>query len=507
MNNTDTYYGILILHKNKTYGRHINGKFLYKCIPHKKHNITNIILIPYILKIGFSKVYKNIYVSFKLTDKYNQNIPIGILVENFGEINDLSSYSKYQMNSYQLYKKNKCKITNEYNDYMLEDRRQTHTNIFSIDSKNTVHYDDAFSFKNNIISIYIANVPIIIDILKLWDNINNGNVSNIYFYYNRFLMLNNELCNMCSLTADKTTKYAFIIDFLVEDNNISLKNISCGMINIAYNYCYENEDIIKLNPDYLQLFNALKTIEKITVNNPLHIDIKTPSNVVSYLSNLVNLIMATQPIALHKNINFLDLLEFKQQNISSFLNLSNSLQSFSTSSKKTHYYINNSINNAYTGDINNQLYCHITSPIRRLPDILNMLILQHNLQLFNFSDDALKFYNYWMSLDNIEYLNEQMHKIKKIQNECNLFYKFYNSSIIQKDKIYDGIIITKYFEKDNNNNNNNHLRKYKIYILDLHFIGTLKINKVFEIGDNIQVKLYLFGDEITLTNKIKIELH
>ena len=49
--------------------------------------------------------------------------------------------------------------------------------------------------------------------------------------------------------------------------------------------------------------------------------------------------------------------------------------------------------------------------------------------------------------------------------------------------------------------------KYKIYILDLHFIGTLKINKVFEIGDNIQVKLYLFGDEITLTNKIKIEFH
>ena len=42
-------------------------------------------------------------------------------------------------------------------------------------------------------------------------------------------------------------------------------------------------------------------------------------------------------------------------------------------------------------------YLHITSPIRRLVDLLNITILQHNLKMVNFSPSALQFYNNWLN--------------------------------------------------------------------------------------------------------------
>ena len=50
--------GVLQLENNKTFGRTANKKrLLYKCIPDDKH--LPVFLIPYEVKLGFSKVQKN----------------------------------------------------------------------------------------------------------------------------------------------------------------------------------------------------------------------------------------------------------------------------------------------------------------------------------------------------------------------------------------------------------------------------------------------------------------
>ena len=41
--------------------------------------------------------------------------------------------------------------------------------LFSIDSETTSDFDDLFSFQNNILSIYISNVAVWLDILNVWD--------------------------------------------------------------------------------------------------------------------------------------------------------------------------------------------------------------------------------------------------------------------------------------------------------------------------------------------------
>ena len=54
---------------------------------------------------------------------------------------------------------------------MIENR--THLNIFSIDPEGCVDIDDAIGITNNAVSVYIANVPLIIDHLNLWQNKHN----------------------------------------------------------------------------------------------------------------------------------------------------------------------------------------------------------------------------------------------------------------------------------------------------------------------------------------------
>ena len=83
--------GILLLEGNKTYGRHKN-RLLYKCIPHNKH--LPIFLVPYELKIGFSKHFQNKYVLFS-HDNWDTKHPYGLLDETIGDVNVLTNTSRY----------------------------------------------------------------------------------------------------------------------------------------------------------------------------------------------------------------------------------------------------------------------------------------------------------------------------------------------------------------------------------------------------------------------------
>ena len=86
--------GILILQGNKTFGKAPKGRMYYKCIPNDR--TLPIFLIPYELRIGFSKNHMNKYVTFKFNN-WEQKHPIGILTESFGDVDIFSSFCSYQL--------------------------------------------------------------------------------------------------------------------------------------------------------------------------------------------------------------------------------------------------------------------------------------------------------------------------------------------------------------------------------------------------------------------------
>ena len=81
--------GVLVLENNKSYGRHNNGKLLFKVIPDDTH-IPHF-LVPYELKIGFSKKFINKYITFRFRE-WDSKHPIGSIVDTLGDVNNLDVF-------------------------------------------------------------------------------------------------------------------------------------------------------------------------------------------------------------------------------------------------------------------------------------------------------------------------------------------------------------------------------------------------------------------------------
>ena len=188
-----------MLEQNKTYGRNETKKrLLYKCIPDDKH--LPAFLVPYEIKLGFTKHLKNKYVTFKY-DHWNHQHPHGQLVEVLGDVDNLDVFYEYQLYCKSLHismtdftnkTRNMLKQhTNEEYIQLIASNQQYNihtvspnsTYIFTIDPPTSTDYDDAFSIlprgNNYVVSIYIANVYFWLETLDLWKSFSKR-VSTIY---------------------------------------------------------------------------------------------------------------------------------------------------------------------------------------------------------------------------------------------------------------------------------------------------------------------------------------
>jgi exoribonuclease R len=563
--------GVLILKNNKTYGRYEKddnktGKLLYKCIPDDK--CLPPFLIPYESKTtSFSKIYSNLYVTFSFS-RWNKEDkhPIGILSSVIGEVNskDTTTYYEYQLvcknlnisiNNFNKQLLNNIKLRFDSstlelskidNDFifmqypLLENRTlQTEWNIFTIDSVNTTDFDDAFSIKQinhnisqltekYIVSIYISNVCLWLELFNLWNSVSNR-VSNIYLPDKKVSMLPTLLSsNLCSLTENEY-RYAFTMDVIVSvqsyENsnekeafieNIEFKN---SIINVCKNYSYSQLSLHE-NIYYKKLLEITKLLSQKYV---CYYDVDDSENMVAYLMILMNYYCSKNlkkyntGILLKNNITHIPRItdNYTQLNkLNTHKNLKNYVKSWHLSKSEYISFKELDIDNTTISTVHESLeidsYTHITSPIRRIVDLVNLIEIQKINGLVQFSKEAITFCKKWSSNEFVNYINTNMKSIRKLQNECNLLDMYYNLHEFTKN-IYDGYII------DIHTKNKNNINKivYTVYIPELKI--TSKINKVLtQINDleptinnslysHIKCKLYVFTDEYNIHQKIKLE--
>ncbi len=143
-------------------------------------------------------------------------------------------------------------------------------------------------------------------------------------------------------------------------------------------------------------------------------------------------------------------------------------------------------------------YIHITSPIRRLVDLLNLLQLQDNLNLLLFNDKSRLFYQEWIKDETIDYINLTMRSIRKVQNDCELLTKLIKIPDLL-EKTYIGCVFDKIQRKDG-------LFQYVVFLKELKLVSKLITYKeLFDYTEH-NFKLYLFQDKEQLKKKVRIEL-
>lgn len=510
-----TLAGTLILEKNKTYGRTSNGKKMYyKCVPDDKRLPD--FLIPYNLKMEFSKKFKNKYIVFKF-DNWNGKHPIGNMLNVLGDVDDLMVFYEYQLyrrnlsdsitqftsRATKLFKNDNYKecietIMNNPN-YDIEDR--TDVNVFSIDPKGSKDLDDAFSiiplddglFK---MSIYIANVYFWMEEFGLWESFSNR-VSTIYLPDRRRPMLPTILSdNLCSL-LEKQTRFAFCMDIILNENGdvqkdvngtdrISIHNV---MVRTRNNYAYE-EPAMKNNSDYLNLYRITKNMKY---------DIEDSHDIVAFWMIFMNKtcgrLMVQNKFGIYRNaiaksnptiVNNPNVTGDMRRMIENWRNLSGEYALFNDDNETMRHDV-----------LNTKNYVHITSPIRRLVDLLNQFMFMHNFNMIdNVSDLAKHFLDKW--LGKIEYINNSMRSIRKVQSDCELMTLCVNKPEIF-EQVFEGVV----FDKMNRNNG---VISYMVYINELKMLSKVTTDINLEEHSVHTFKLYYFGDEYNTKKKVRLKL-
>lgn len=507
-----------ILKIDKTYGKFKN-KLLYKCIPDDKR--LPHFLIYYSIPPNFIKNKTSIYILFKFV-QWNNEHPIGNVVQNLGPIDILSNFYEYILycKSLQISNSKFNKITNDTiktktHEQWIQQILKKNNNIidrtkgffiFSIDGSHTTDYDDAISFQNNILSIYISNVAIWLDILNIWDAFSKR-VSTIYLPNQKRNMLPNILSDeLCSLIKNKN-KIALTMDIHLDiDNetnqinkisNIEFKNC---LIKIKENFIYDSEKLLK-NKHYNNIYNIVKQLN--SNHLPIH-SINGSNDLISYLMIFMNyktsIILKQHESGIFRKLDqsYDNTLTDKDINDKDkqFLTFYNSSCAQYCSFTDSHYssFMYKNINQ----------YTHITSPIRRLVDLLNSIILQKNLNLWNFSDsNAINFYDKWFN--ELDYINLMMRSIRKVQNNCSIFNLLENNNNNNKN-IYKGLCFDGFPR-------NNKMKMFNVYIKELNYVGKFCVSDETIEKYNIDnfnyyfFEIYLFMNEENMKKKIKLKLH
>jgi hypothetical protein len=300
---------------------------------------------------------------------------------------------------------------------------------------------------------------------------------------------------LCSL-QEKVTRVAFVMDVFIKDNDIiDVKYGNC-LIKVARNFCYEEASLLR-NEKYNSLLGITINLSR---KNRYISSVKNSHDVVCYLMILMNYYCATEMLK-HKTGIFRSTIMKREcavpdsvpEDVAKFIKIWNS--------SSGQYIDGTLVTNSDTNSVRHELldmdaYIHITSPIRRLVDLLNMIKIQSVLGLVKLSENVDKFYEKW--LRDLEYINTTMRSIRKVQCDCTLLDLCANNTDII-DKEYDGYVFDKITRNDG-------LFQYIVFLPELKLSSRITLRDDFENFESRKFKLFLFNDEESFKRKIRLHL-
>jgi len=520
--------GVLILAGNKTYGRQnklrngktytkksseiAKGKLLYKCIPDDIRLPS--FLVPYELKtLGFSKVLKNMYVTITFED-WDDKHPIGKLNNVIGNIDILDNFYEYQLYckslnaSIQKFQKDTMKaleskcpeniienIKTKYPD--IQDRTNSdYWHIITIDPPKSLDYDDGFSIVDigdgiQQLSIYISNVTIWMDTLNLWESFSKR-ISTIYLPDKKRPMLPTILSDcLCSL-QENVTRVAFVVDIFIKNNIILNIQFSNCLIKVYKNYCYEEPKLLA-DPKYHIILDAVR---ELSVKNSYIDKVRNSHDVVCYLMIFMNYHCAKELIKFKTGV-FRSTIIKKEVNIPSHIPEETAKFIRIWNGASGQYMDGSEIVNTRHELLDMDAYIHITSPIRRLVDLLNMIKFQQVMKITELSENSNVFYEKW--LNDLEFINLTMRSIRKVQCDCSLLDLCSNNpETLEKE--YDGYLFDKICRNDG-------LFQFIVFLPELKLTSRITCRENCENFECKKFTLFLFHDEEKFKRKIRLQIH
>ena len=492
---------ILLLAGQKTYGRTAGKVPIYKCIPNNPD--ISPMLVPYKMKtMSFTKVFSNLYILVTFTQDEKEKRDKGTLTNVIGPVDDINAFYEYQIIcknlNISLTTLTKTlirqKITPELQvtdawltKYQIQNKRNT--DVYTIDPAGCKDFDDAFSICKKgdnqiILTIYIANVPVILDTLNLWDQL-SARVATIYLPNTKRPMLPPILSEgLCSLKAGQD-RVTFAMEFSLKLGKpmVYQTHYNC-LVNVRRNFVYE-EKPLQQNKDYQhlkQMFSDAVDSHDIVSSMMIGMNAQSAALLIEKQCGIFRTVTKKEDLISYDTIN------------SHRTRENDAIQQHIYNWKCMHgqyvmYDADDNTSTFHHTTLNLDAYAHVTSPIRRLVDVVNMSWLCFCDMPFPFVfGERCTAVAIWM-----EQLNTQMKAIQNVQNTCNLLDKITNTPFIL-DEIFDGHVFD----------------QTMVYIPGLNltakFTVPIEQQRIDDaiINGKSKFRLFLFSDEHTLYKKVRI---
>ena len=497
-----TICGVLLT-SQKTYGR-AGTKMLYKCVPDADH--LPCFLVPYEEKyIGFQKIRTDKYISFRFKDWAGKH-PQGLLLATFGPTEEPAAYLAYQLANQCLNDSMKTLNAmclralreNTLNPLShgagIEDRRTFH--IISIDPPGCQDIDDAIGLRilpggQTILSIYIANVPLMLEYYKLWPYLTER-VATIYLPDQKIPMLPIALSeNVCSL-HEKTDRLAFVLDITLNKfQQLEKLSYTSALICVEKNYAYDSPELIKS-----------------TAYKQLHETVRTLNEEFAYVSKIQSSHTVVEYCMLRFNHECAKILQAKKGGIFRAATKKTVLYDHLTHDLK---YILQNVAGEYCADakphelLGLDCYVHLSSPIRRMVDLVNMLdILEDTVP---WSAAAKQFKEKWQG--QIATINMKTKAGRKLQNEMELLQTYEKNP----DRAYLGFIFEKTSEAGTTSEAgpseagpSEGMYTYKVYIAETKMLTKVQSPKEVSNYTTVYFSAHLFLDEAKMSKKIRLQI-
>jgi exoribonuclease R len=527
----DRLSGVLILDSGRTYGR-AGRRLLYKCIP--DDCCLPAFLVPYQIPAAFSKATKNKFVVFRFMEWESEH-PTGEIIETLGEVDDLNAFYEYQICRNRLHinindftKKTGRAIHNgggeaaiietilSNPDFVIDDHLHI-DNVFSIDPSTSTDYDDAFSVIYEgggitRVNVYIANVFVWLETLGLWSSF-AGRVSTIYLPDKKRPMLPGLLSDgACSLKAG-ADRFAFMMTVAFDEygkvvEEPSFKNV---IIRVNKNYAYE-EPALKKMQAYRLLFRLTELLDSKIVDS---------HDVVAFWMIYMNhwaavhlarfgvgvfrgtIDQSTTSLSCEATGEATTLLPYQSttslpyQSTTSLPFSADTMRVIKSWSKDSAGSYASYCGNVQTHvDLNLSAYTHITSPIRRIIDLVNqMLFFKSAGFVTRFSDESTAFLDKWTGSINL--INKNVKLIRRAQMDCELLQRCKEVDVVGKQ--FRGVIIDS-FDVDYG------FYEYTVYLEELKLLAKVRSADLAGVHSVAMFAMFLFDDEDKLYKKVRLQM-
>ena len=456
--------GILV-YSGRTYGRD-KDKMIYKCVPNDRQ-LPMFVISNKEKGTTFNKIKMNKFVLFKFLD-WDGKHPRGCITNTLGDVTDTSVFYSYQLFCKKIHSpiQKFTKVVsrtigkpNKKNNDLFENREDMY--IMTIDPIGTADFDYALGVTemadgSSVVSVYIANVVYWMDAFNLWEHFTNR-ISTIYLPDRKLPMIPTILSDeLCSLNV-RNKRYTLAMDITINKDQ-RLLSLSKSL-NKESNYIDKIEDSHDVVAFYMLMMNhkSAQVLNKEKRGIFRSVVCKEKTNIQA-------------PDEIRKFVSY-------------WKNVSGNYANYEN--QQGHALVGHWLD----------CYLQITSPIRRLVDLINMVELQSIISDYRPSLPTQEFVNKWML--QLPFINEKMKAIQKVQNDCALLDKCLKTRNLLSEVIVEGFVIDKEIDRERN--------KYTIHVPKLKLINWVYVDKTLEIYKKYKFSLHLFTDEATLKSKVRLQ--